>query len=354
MRFLIVLSVFVPSALSARLDNTYIPPPNAHLAGGQNLEAPRAFASNVQNQYAPQPQHHQQQHQQQHYNNGASQQGTYTSHQSGKGFQAASSGAYSGQNYQHSQPQAANSGYSSAQVQKNLVNNQRSEYSSQATTEPIPILKYENEPHRGDGKYRFEYLTGNGIMAQEEGYLNNPNNAQWPDCEPPNCPEQVAIGSYSYTAPDGQKISVSYKADSQGFQPEGDHLPQPVTHTPEFYAEVEKQRAIAAEIEAEGARILALQAELARNQPQQQQQQQQYGGQFRGQSSAAAQVGHQGQQHYQPQSSNSYNYQAQSSNNVYQQRSEPQKHSGYNQNSQPVNPQQSYLPPHQQRNYGKK
>jgi hypothetical protein len=30
-------------------------------------------------------------------------------------------------------------------------------------------------------------------MAQEEGYLNNPN-AQYPDY-----PEQVAVGSYSYT-----------------------------------------------------------------------------------------------------------------------------------------------------------
>lgn len=66
-------------------------------------------------------------------------------------------------------------------------------------------------------------------MAQEEGYLNNPN-AQLPDY-----PEQVAIGSYSYTAPDGQHISLSYKADANGFQPEGAHLPQPVTQTPEYY-----------------------------------------------------------------------------------------------------------------------
>jgi hypothetical protein len=87
----------------------------------------------------------------------------------------------------------------------------------------------ENEPHKGDGRYRFEYLTGNGIMAQEEGYLNNPG-AQYPDY-----PEQVAIGSYSYTAPDGQQISVSYKADAGGFQPEGAHLPKPVELPAEYY-----------------------------------------------------------------------------------------------------------------------
>jgi hypothetical protein len=39
-------------------------------------------------------------------------------------------------------------------------------------------------------------------MAQEEGYLNNPQSEN---------PEQVAIGSYSYTAPDGQQISLNYK-----------------------------------------------------------------------------------------------------------------------------------------------
>lgn len=66
-------------------------------------------------------------------------------------------------------------------------------------------------------------------MAQEQGYLNNPQ-AQYPDQ-----PEQVAIGSYSYTAPDGQQISVSYKADAGGFQPEGAHFPKQVEQTAEYY-----------------------------------------------------------------------------------------------------------------------
>lgn len=34
-------------------------------------------------------------------------------------------------------------------------------------------------------------------------------------------------GSYSYTAPDGQKITVTYTADENGFVPQGDHLPTP-------------------------------------------------------------------------------------------------------------------------------
>lgn len=64
-------------------------------------------------------------------------------------------------------------------------------------------------------------------MAHEEGYLNNPQSEY---------PEQVAIGGYSYTAPDGQLISLKYKADSNGFVPEGDHLPKQIEQPAEFYA----------------------------------------------------------------------------------------------------------------------
>lgn len=63
------------------------------------------------------------------------------------------------------------------------------------------------------------YETGNSIVAEETGYLLN---AGVPEQE-----AQHAEGSYSYTAPDGTIISVTYVAGPEGFVPTGSHLPTP-------------------------------------------------------------------------------------------------------------------------------
>ncbi|KAK6621127.1 hypothetical protein RUM43_011433 [Polyplax serrata] len=88
-----------------------------------------------------------------------------------------------------------------------------------AAQPPIPILKYENEGVNFDGSYKWSYETGNEIQAEESGYVKNAGN--------PETETQVAQGSYSYTAPDGQRITVTYIADENGFVPQGDHLPTP-------------------------------------------------------------------------------------------------------------------------------
>ncbi|CAH0699917.1 unnamed protein product [Spodoptera exigua] len=82
----------------------------------------------------------------------------------------------------------------------------------------IPIIKQSQEVGF-DGSYQYNYETGNGIAAQEQGYLKN---AGVKDAE-----AQVAQGSFTYTSPEGIPISVSYIADENGFQPQGAHLPTP-------------------------------------------------------------------------------------------------------------------------------
>jgi hypothetical protein len=104
---------------------------------------------------------------------------------------------------------------------------------------PIGILRFENE-NSGDGNYHYNYETENGISARESGYLRNRGIVE-------------VEGAYQYYDPEGQLIRVTYKADENGFQPEGDHLPTPPP-IPEaiqkalaiIYANAEKQIARAA------------------------------------------------------------------------------------------------------------
>ncbi|XP_075233476.1 endocuticle structural glycoprotein SgAbd-8-like [Lycorma delicatula] len=90
--------------------------------------------------------------------------------------------------------------------------------SGPATT-PIAIIKYENEGVNFDGSYKWNYETANEIVAEESGYVKNLGN--------PEQETQVAQGSYSYTAPDGSRITLTYIADENGFVPQGAHLPTP-------------------------------------------------------------------------------------------------------------------------------
>ncbi|CAG9858247.1 unnamed protein product [Phyllotreta striolata] len=84
--------------------------------------------------------------------------------------------------------------------------------------EPIPIVRYENEGVNADGSYSWSFETGNGIQAQEQGQIKN----QGTENEGPS-----VQGSVQYTSEDGTPISLTYVADENGFQPQGDHLPTP-------------------------------------------------------------------------------------------------------------------------------
>ncbi|KAL4706566.1 hypothetical protein ACJJTC_015764 [Scirpophaga incertulas] len=81
------------------------------------------------------------------------------------------------------------------------------------------VLKYGNEINP-DGSYSYFYETDNGIAAQEQGTPRNFGG------NPPVVPD-VAQGSFSWTSPEGQVVSISYVADENGYQPQGDAIPTP-------------------------------------------------------------------------------------------------------------------------------
>ena len=61
------------------------------------------------------------------------------------------------------------------------------------------------------------YETGDGIRAEETG-VPRPAGPQDEGGE-------AVQGSYSYVAPDGSNIAITYIADENGFVPQGAHLP---------------------------------------------------------------------------------------------------------------------------------
>lgn len=79
-----------------------------------------------------------------------------------------------------------------------------------------------------DGSYQYSYETANGIRGQEQGTLKHASSPDTSDVI-------IAQGSITYTAPDGQVITLNYSADDEGgFQPQGDHLPTPPPIPPQI------------------------------------------------------------------------------------------------------------------------
>lgn len=71
----------------------------------------------------------------------------------------------------------------------------------------VPITSYKNDISH-DGSYSYSFTTADGQQQQAQGYIKNQGIK---DAE-----TQVVQGSYSYTSPDGQPISVTYVADEYG------------------------------------------------------------------------------------------------------------------------------------------
>ncbi|XP_059610281.1 endocuticle structural glycoprotein SgAbd-8-like [Phlebotomus argentipes] len=206
MKLFIVIASVIAATSAAHLGNGYIPPPsNALSAGGSPfLQGPRPS-----NQYLPPG-------------------GQNFRHSAG--FGGAGSGAFAGAGASH-QPQF--------RAQPNFGGQGQYQPQQYNAGPQIPILRFSNNVNAGDGSYDFDYATGNGIMHQEQGHVNNFGTDQ---------SEQVVSGAYSYTGDDGKTYSVSYRADANGFQPVGDHLPTP----PPIPEAIAKSLAIAARTPQQG------------------------------------------------------------------------------------------------------
>ncbi|KAL7732422.1 hypothetical protein ACLKA6_004391 [Drosophila palustris] len=72
------------------------------------------------------------------------------------------------------------------------------------------IRSFVNELKHEDNSYKYQFETSNGIAQQEQGVGG-----------------YYASGSSQYYSPEGQLIQLTYTADENGFQPQGEHLPTP-------------------------------------------------------------------------------------------------------------------------------
>jgi len=79
----------------------------------------------------------------------------------------------------------------------------------------IQIVQAEND-NDGDGNYKFTYALSDGTNREESGSLKQVGEVQ----------AQTQQGVVSWTSPEGQVITLRWKADENGYQPEGDHLPR--------------------------------------------------------------------------------------------------------------------------------
>lgn len=81
-------------------------------------------------------------------------------------------------------------------------------HNSVSSSGDVPVLRQDSNIGQ-DGHYSYQYELGNGISASESGVGG-----------------QNVQGSYQYTSPEGEPISITYTADENGYQAHGSHVPE--------------------------------------------------------------------------------------------------------------------------------
>jgi len=104
-------------------------------------------------------------------------------------------------------PQFGNNRFNNNNNNRQYNQQQQNNYSPQNV---VPIVSYNNDLNP-DGSFQWSYQTGDGISANAQGSVR-PSATR--DAENPV--STAVQGSYSYTSPEGQVITVNYIADENG------------------------------------------------------------------------------------------------------------------------------------------
>ncbi|XP_075161274.1 cuticular protein 78Ca isoform X2 [Haematobia irritans] len=83
--------------------------------------------------------------------------------------------------------------------------------SSMGDTKPLDrnayTIYYHNKAANKDGDYKYDFQTSNGITMKGAGNAHG------------------SVGAIQYVSPEGLPITWTFVADSNGYHPEGDHIP---------------------------------------------------------------------------------------------------------------------------------
>merc|ERR1712055_893379 len=115
--------------------------------------------------------------------------------------------------------------------------------------QPIPIAILRQEITGEGANFNRLFEAENGILVEESASAGSAGQASF-------------AGGYSYVDENGGTVSIRYVADENGFQPQGDHLPQQVQaihpipeHVFELLRIAEEQRAQGIQFDNQGFRI---------------------------------------------------------------------------------------------------
>merc|ERR1712142_1245183 len=118
---------------------------------------------------------------------------------------------------------------------------------SQAVPIPVAILRQETTGEGANFNHVFE--SEDGVVVKSSGSVGSAGQAN-------------LAGSYSFADEQGGILTIRYVADENGFQPQGDHLPQQVEaihpvpeHVIELLRIAEEQRAQGIQFDNQGFRI---------------------------------------------------------------------------------------------------